>query len=103
IRADFAPYVGLSAAYDFALDAEDAPEDCLRLVEAQGLKIRLRSPMKPVVKLAFDSLCDDATIKQLEAILAWAFDEELPRGTLADRIESAGGITRVLNGEKKAA
>ena len=48
-------------------------------------------------------MCDDATIKQLEAVLAWAFDEELPRGALADRIESAGGITRILNGEKKAA
>ena len=30
------------AAYDFALDAEDSPEEYLRLVEAQGLKIQLR-------------------------------------------------------------
>jgi hypothetical protein len=59
--------------------------------------------MKPVVKLAFDGLCDDATIKQLEAVLAWAFDEELPRGTLAERIESAGGIAPILNGQAKAA
>jgi len=103
LRANMALYEGLSAAYDFALDAEEAPEEYLRLVEAQGLKIQLRSPMKPVVKLAFDGMCDDATIKQLEAVLAWAFDEELPRGALADRIESAGGITRILNGEKKAA
>jgi hypothetical protein len=103
LRANVALYEGLSAAYDFALDAEDSPEEYLRLVEAQGLKIQLRSPMKPVVKLAFDGMCDDATIKQLEAVLAWAFDEELPRGALADRIESAGGITRILNGEKKAA
>jgi len=103
LRANLALYEGLSAAYDFALDAEEAPEEYLRLVEAQGLKIQLRSPMKPVVKLAFDGMCDDATIKQLEAILAWAFDEELPRGALAERIEAAGGITRVLNGEKKAA
>ncbi len=103
LRANLALYEGLSAAYDFALDAEEAPEEYLRLVEAQGLKIQLRSPMKPVVKLAFDGMCDDATIKQLEAILAWAFDEELPRGALAERIEAAGGISRVLNGEKKAA
>ena len=52
--------------------------------------------MKPVVKLAFDGMCDEATIKQLEAILAWAFDEELPRGTLAERIESEGGIGAIL-------
>jgi len=103
LRANLALYEGLSAAYDFALDAEDAPEEYLRLVEAQGLKIQLRSPMKPVVKLAFDGMCDDATIKQLEAILAWAFDEELPRGTLAERIEAEGGIGPILTGQKRAA
>nr|NUR38002.1 hypothetical protein [Sphingomonas sp.] len=96
LRANAALYEGLSAAYDFALDAEEAPEDYLRLVEAQGLKIQLRSPMKPVVKLAFDGMCDDATIKQLEAVLAWAFDQELPRGTLSDQIEAAGGIGPIL-------
>ena len=96
-RANSALYEGLSAAYDFALDAEDAPEEYLRLVEAQGLKIQLRSPMKPVVKLAFAETCDDATIKQLEAVLAWAFDQELPRGELAGKIEEAGGIPAVLS------
>ena len=103
LRANVALYEGLGAAYDFALDAEEAPEEYLKLVEAQGLKIQLRSPMKPVVKLAFDGMCDDMTIKQLEAVLAWAFDEELPRGSLADRIEEAGGIARILNGNSKAA
>jgi len=103
LRANAALYEGLSAAYDFALDAEDSPEEYLRLVEAQGLKIQLRSPMKPVVKLAFDGMCDDATIKQLEAVLAWAFDNELPRGALGDQIQSAGGISAVLNGSAKAA
>ena len=103
LRANVALYEGLSAAYDFALDAEDSPEEYLRLVEAQGLKIQLRSPMKPVVKLAFDGMCDDATVKQLEAILAWAFDEELPRGSLAERIEAAGGIGPILTGQARAA
>src|SRR5207237_3672760 len=98
VRSNQALYEGLSAAYDFALDAEDAPEDYLRLVEAQGLKIQLRSPMKPVVKLAFDGLCDDSTIAQLEAVLAWALKEELPRGTLAERLEAEGGMAAVLNG-----
>ena len=103
LRANAALYEGLSAAYDFALDAETAPEEYLKLVEAEGIKIQLRSPMKPVAKLAFDGMCDEATIKQLEAILAWAFEEELPRGTLAGRIEEAGGIGPILSGEKRAA
>jgi hypothetical protein len=103
LRANAALYEGLSAAYDFALDAEDSPEDYLKLVQAEGLKIQLRSPMKPVAKLAFNGMCDDMTIKQLEAILAWAFDEEVPRGTLAERIETEGGIAPILNREAKAA
>ena len=103
LRANVALYEGLSAAYDFALDAEDAPEEYLRLVEAEGLKIQLRSPMRPVVKLAFNGMCDDSTIRQLEAVLAWALDNELPRGSLADQIETAGGIGPILSGEAKAA
>jgi hypothetical protein len=59
--------------------------------------------MKPVVKLAFEDMCDDATIKQLEAVLAWAFDEELPRGALAEQIEAAGGIAPILGAKAKAA
>lgn len=96
LRANSALYEALGAAYDFALDAEDSPEEYLRLVEKQGLKIQLRSPMKPVVRLAFDGMCDDGTLKQLEAVLDWAFKQDLPRGTLAERIEEAGGIAPIL-------
>ena len=95
-RSNLALYEGLGAAYDFALDAEDEPEDYLRLVEAQGLKIQLRSPMTPVVRLAFAGLCDDDTIGQLEAVLAWALKMDLPRGSLAERIQAEGGIGRIL-------
>ena len=103
LASNTALYDGLSAAYDFALDAEDAPEEYLKLVEAQGLKIQLRAPMTPVVKLAFDGMCDEATIGQLEAVLAWALEHNLPRGSLAERIQSEGGIAPILNGEAKAA
>jgi len=103
LASNAALYDGLSAAYDFALDAEDAPEEYLKLVEAKGLKIQLRAPMTPVVKLAFDGTCDEATIGELEAVLAWALENNLPRGSLADRIQSEGGIAPILNGEAKAA
>jgi hypothetical protein len=94
---------GLSAAYDFALDAEEQAEEYLKLVETQGLKIQLRSPMKPVAKLAFDGYVDEGTIKQLEAVLAWALKADLPRGSLAERLEAEGGIEGVLNGSNRRA
>jgi hypothetical protein len=103
LRANAALYEGLSAAYDFALDAEENAEEYLKLVEAQGLKIQLRSPMKPVVKLAFDGMCDEATISQLEAVLAWALKNDLPRGSLADRIEAEGGLGPILTGQTAVA
>jgi len=99
LRSNIALYEGLGAAYDFALDAEGSPEEYLRLVEAKGLKIQLRSPMTPVVKLAFEGMCDDGMIGQLEAVLAWALKQDLPRGTLAETIEAAGGIGPILNGQ----
>ena len=102
LRANSALYEGLSAVYDFALDAEDAPEEYLKLVEGKGLKIQLRSPMTPVVRLAFDGMCDDATIGQLEAVLAWALKNDLPRGTLAERIETEGGIAPIIGMAKAA-
>ena len=97
LRSNLALYEGLSAAYDFALDAEDNADEYLKLVEAQGLKIQLRAPMAPVVKLAFDGMCDDSTIAQLEKVLSWALKNDLPRGTLAERIEAEGGLGSILN------
>ena len=95
LRAVVALHEGLSAAYDFALDAESSPEEYLRLVEAQGLKIQLRAPMAPVARLAFEGACEPATIAQMEKVLAWALKEELPRGALLERIDQAGGIAEL--------
>jgi hypothetical protein len=103
LRSEALLLEGLSAAYDFALDAEENADEYLKLVEAQGLKIQLRSPMKPVVKLAFDGYVDEDTIKQLESVLAWALKADLPKGTLAERIEAEGGMEAVLNGHKRRA
>ena len=78
------------------------PRNILKLVEAQGLNIELRSPMAPVVKLAFDGICDNSTIGQLEKVLAWALKNDLPRGSLAERIEAEGGLGSILNGKEAA-
>jgi hypothetical protein len=103
LRATAALHEGLSAAYDFALDAESSPEEYFRMVEAQGLKIQLRAPMAPVAKLAFDGLVDPATLGQMEKLLAWALKEELPRGALLERIDQAGGMGELLGEVAKAA
>ena len=62
-----------------------------------------RQPMAPVARMAFDDVCDAATIRQFEAVLAWALKVELPRGALLERIEQAGGVSELLNEFSKAA
>lgn len=101
LRAEAALNGGLGAAYDFALDAEDKADEYLKLVEERGLKVQLRAPMAPVVRLAFEGLCDESTIAELEAVFAWALKMNLPRGSLAARIEAEGGIPAVLGGPAK--
>jgi hypothetical protein len=103
LRVTQALHESLSAAYDFALDAENCPEEYLRLVESQGVKIQLRAPMAPVARMAFNDVCDTATIRQFESVLAWALKVELPRGALLERIEKAGGIPELLNEFARAA
>jgi hypothetical protein len=103
LRVTQALHESLSAAYDFAVDAEGSPQEYLRLVEAEGVKIQLRAPMAPVAKLAFDDVCDPGTIRQFEAVLAWALKVELPRGALLGRIESAGGVAELLDEFSRAA
>lgn len=98
MRSEAALVEGLGAAYDFALEAEDQAEEYFKLVEAQGLKVQLRSPMAPVVRLAFDGRCDEPVIAELEQVLAWALKMNLPRGSLAARIEAEGGIAAIAGG-----
>ena len=97
LRSNLALYEGLSAAYDFALDAEDNADEYLKLVEAQGLKIQLRAPMAPVARLAFEGSCEPATIAQMEKVLAWALKEELPRGQKVD-LGTVGTLEEILTG-----
>jgi hypothetical protein len=42
-------------------------------------------------------------ISQLEAVLAWALKNDLPRGSLAERIQAEGGLGPILNGSANAA
>jgi hypothetical protein len=35
--------------------------------------------------------------------MAWALKQDLPRGTLAERIEAEGGIGAIVTGGKRAA
>ena len=92
LRATAALYEGLSAAYDFALDAEDQPggisaagrgagsEDPASLADGAGRQAGVRRHVRR---------CDHQAARSGPGLGA---QNELPRGSLAERIEAEGGL-----------
>ena len=96
-------YRALGLAYDFAIAAEDAPEDYSELLEDAGLTVQARAPMTPVVKLVFGIQYDKSRLTEFAAALSWAKRERVPAGTLAALIEAhEGGLKGVVAAERAA-
>jgi hypothetical protein len=100
-RSRTALYRAIGLAYDFALAAEQAPEDYAELIEDAGLKAQARAPMTPVAKLVFGVQYDKTRITEFAAALAWAKRECVSAGTLAALIEAHdGGLKGVVAAER---
>jgi hypothetical protein len=100
-RSRAALYRALGLAYDFALAAEADRETYAELLEDAGLKAQARAPMTPVVKLVFGSEYDKSRLTEFAAALSWARRQELPSGTLRERLES-DGLKILVQAERKA-
>jgi hypothetical protein len=100
-RSHHALYRALGQAYDFALAADEAPEDYAELLAEEGLKAQARAPMTPVAKLVFGAQYDKTRLTEFAACLSWAKREAVPQGELARRIESeAGGLKAIVAAER---
>jgi hypothetical protein len=102
-RSRAALYRALGHAYDFALAADEAPEDYAELLEDAGLKAQARAPETPVVKLVFGAGYDKTRLTEYAACLSWAKREGVPQGALAERIERYhGGLKGIVAAERAA-
>jgi hypothetical protein len=102
-RSRAALYRALGHAYDFALAADQAPEDYAELLEDAGLKVQARAPMTPVAKLVFGAGYDKTRLTEFAAALSWAKREGLASGTLAQRIDAfPGGLKAIVAAERAA-
>ena len=102
-RSRAALYGALGLAYDFALAADEAPDDYAELLEESGIKAQARAPMTPVVKLVFGAAYDKSRLTEFAAALSWAKREGVPAGTLAEAIEAhQGGLKGVVAAERAA-
>jgi len=102
-RTRSALYKALSLAYDFAIAAQQNPEDYSELLEESGVKAQARAPMTPIVKLVFGIDYDKARLTEFAAALSYAQRQEIALGAFQDFIEKqSGGLKALVAAERQA-
>jgi hypothetical protein len=102
-RSRSALYRALGQAYDFALAAEQAPEDYAEILDDAGLKGQARAPMTPVVKLIFGVDYDKTRLTEFAAALSYGRREAVAGGELPRFLERFnGGLKGVVKAERQA-
>jgi hypothetical protein len=102
-RTRAALYRALSLAYDFALSAQDNPQEYTELLEESGMKAQARAPMTPIVKLVFGIDYDKARLTEFAAALSYALRQATALGSFQDLIEKqAGGLKALVAAEREA-
>jgi hypothetical protein len=101
-RTRSALYAAIGRAWDFALAAQNAPDDFAELLEDAGLTMQERAPMTPVVKLVFGSDYDKTRLTEYAAALTHAQRIGLNDGELGRYLsEASGGLKGVVNTERR--
>jgi hypothetical protein len=102
-RTRAALYKALSLAYDFAVAAQQNPEEYDELLEESGVKAQARAPMTPIVKLVFGVDYDKARLTEFAAALSYAQRHEIALGAFQDFIEKQpGGLKALVAAERQA-
>jgi hypothetical protein len=94
-------YRALSMAYDFALVADERPDEYDELLGDAGIEPQARAPMTPIVKLVFGIGYDKTRLAEYAAALAHGQRANLTRGGFQAFVESySGGLKGVINAER---
>jgi hypothetical protein len=102
-RTRAALYKALSLAYDFAVAAQQNPEEYAELLEESGVKAQARAPMTPIVKLVFGVDYDKARLTEFAAALSYAQRQEVGFGEFQALIErQPGGLKALVAAERQA-
>ncbi|MBX9886147.1 MAG: hypothetical protein K2X68_14375, partial [Novosphingobium sp.] len=96
-RTRSALYAAIGRAWDFALAAEDAPQDYAEMVADAGLTKQARAPLTPLVKLVFGADYDKTRIAEYTTALTHAQRLALSFGELGGYLAKApGGLKGVV-------
>ncbi|MBH0111415.1 hypothetical protein I5E68_00430 [Novosphingobium sp. YJ-S2-02] len=100
-RTRKALYEAIGRAYDFALAAEQSPEDLAELIEDAGLVMQERAPLLPLVKLVFGADYDKTRLTEFATAIAHGRRLDLEAGRLAALLaETPGGLKAVVRRER---
>jgi hypothetical protein len=101
-RTRQALYAAIGRAYEFALAANEAPEEFAELVADSGLTVQDRAPLTPVVKLVFGAEYDKTRLAEFVSALSLGQRLGIERGALAGYLTSApGGLKGVVAEERR--
>jgi hypothetical protein len=102
-RTRAALYRALSFAYDFAVAAEQNPDEYAELLAESGVKAQARAPMTPIVKLVFGIDYDKARLTEFAAALSYAQRQDIGLGEFQQFIErQSGGLKALVAAERQA-
>ncbi|MEO6359564.1 MAG: hypothetical protein ABIO43_03185 [Sphingomicrobium sp.] len=102
-RSRAALYQALALAYDFAIAAQDNPEDYSELLEESGVKAQARAPMTPIVKLVFGIDYDKTRLTEFASALSYACRQQVALGGFGKFIErQPGGVKALVAAERQA-
>ena len=102
-RSRAALYQALALAYDFAMAAQDSPDDYAELLEESGVKAQARAPMTPIVKLVFGIDYDKTRLTEFASALSYACRQQVASGQFGKFIEGQpGGVKALVAAERQA-
>ncbi len=101
-RGRAALYKALGGAYDFALVADNRPDEYAALLADAKIKVQDRAPMTPVVKLIFGATYDKTRVTEFAAALSFARRRGLPSGGMRLFLENfPGGLKAIVAADRK--
>lgn len=103
VRGRGALYRAIGRAYDFALAAEDSPDDYAALLADAGLKAQSRAPMTPLVKLVFGADYDKTRLTEYATVIGHARGQGIGRGALPAYLDGCDGGLKALVKQERAA
>jgi hypothetical protein len=102
VRSRSSLYRALAQAFDFAITAEERPEEYQELLSDAGITVQPRAPMTPIVKLVFGAGYDKTRIAEFAMALNHGKRSDVARGDFQHFLEGFdGGLKSMIRTERK--